>query len=325
MNSDFLIIGSGSIGKRHAKNLFKFGYTFDFVDTNLERKNELKELYPKSKFFVSVFEIGKLNYKGFFICTPTVSHVELLEKLLEPGSKIFLEKPLSISITDLSNICKDLANKSVFLGYTWRWSDSLNKLKSILDDGIYGNVLNVQMNMGAHLEDWHPWEDYRNFFMSKKEMGGGALLDESHWIDVMFWLFGKPNFVFGSVEKYSNLEITSDDNVDVVCIFNKFNLFIHLDLYTRPHKKSIEIICSNCTILWLADENQIYLNHSDGNKDVLEFSSVRNDMFLNCLQDYLRFVENECLPQCTYEDGIQVMNFIEDIRVSNENKKVIRL
>jgi predicted dehydrogenase len=68
--------------------------------------------------------------------------------------------------------------------------------------------------MAAHLADWHPWERYQDFFMSSKTMGGGAILDESHWLDLMLWFFGTPEKLFAKVDKISDLEIETDDNVD---------------------------------------------------------------------------------------------------------------
>ncbi len=65
--------------------------------------------------------------------------------------------------------------------------------------------------------------------MSSSELGGGALLDESHWLDQMIWLFGMPDRVFGTVAKISDLEITSDDSVDLLCFYrNGMNVSIHM-------------------------------------------------------------------------------------------------
>ena len=73
--------------------------------------------------------------------------------------------------------------------------------------------------MSAHLADWHPWEQYQDFFMAKKNLGGGALLDESHWIDLMVWFFGLPQSIIGKVEKISDLDIETDDNVDFLSLY----------------------------------------------------------------------------------------------------------
>ena len=76
-------------------------------------------------------------------------------------------------------------------------------------------ILSVTFTMSAHLADWHPWERYQDFFMSNAAMGGGALLDESHWLDLMLWFFGMPDRLFAKIEKLSDLEIETDDNVDM--------------------------------------------------------------------------------------------------------------
>jgi predicted dehydrogenase len=105
--------------------------------------------------------------------------------------------------------------------------------------------------MAAHLADWHPWERYQDFFMASKTLGGGAILDESHWLDLMLWFFGMPEKLFAKVEKVSDLEIDSDDNVDMLVFYESgMRVSLHLDLYARPHEKSIQFAGENGTLIW---------------------------------------------------------------------------
>ena len=126
----------------------------------------------------------------------------------------------------------------VLLDYTWRWWPPLARVKDLLRGGAVGPLRHVQFHMSAHLADWHPWEPYQQFFMASAAQGGGALLDESHWIDLMVWLFGSPAHLIGRVEKISDLDIDSDDTVDALVVYpNGLRISIHLDLYGRPHEK----------------------------------------------------------------------------------------
>jgi predicted dehydrogenase len=101
----------------------------------------------------------------------------------------------------------------LLLGYTWRWWPSLLKVKDLVAQQAVGQLRHVKFTMAAHLADWHPWERYQDFFMASEALGGGALLDESHWLDLMLWFFGMPQKLFAKVEKISDLEIETDDQL----------------------------------------------------------------------------------------------------------------
>ena len=179
---------------------------------------------------------------------------------LEAGLPVLLEKPVAPDLAGARRLAAavDGASAPLLMGYTWRWWPPLRKVRALLGEGAIGTIRHVQFHMSAHLADWHPWERYQDFFMARREMGGGALLDESHWIDLMLWLFGMPASVSGRIEKISDLEIDSDDNVDLLFAYDGGpRVSMHLDLYGRPHEKFIRFVGSEGTLFWSADPNQI--------------------------------------------------------------------
>ena len=99
---------------------------------------------------------------------------------------ILLEKPISKSLSDAMEVKKLIKKNSdrIILGYTWRWWKPFKTVSKNLNKKLLGEIKHVQFHMSAHLADWHPWEPYQEFFMSSKELGGGALLDESHRVTV---------------------------------------------------------------------------------------------------------------------------------------------
>ncbi len=101
-----------------------------------------------------------------------------------------LKRPVCPDLASGERLAQVAARASVpvLMGYTWRWWPPLIDVRRQLADGAIGTVRHVQFHMSAHLADWHPWERYQDFFMARRELGGGALLDESHWIDLMLWL-----------------------------------------------------------------------------------------------------------------------------------------
>jgi predicted dehydrogenase len=325
-----LILGSGSVGKRHARNLSSLGCEISCFDPREDRIRELAEETPvkvSSTDINQVFSIMDLD--GVVVGSPTAFHPGQTISSLELGLPVLLEKPPSMALAETQKM-RDASRKTgvpVLLGYTWRWWPPLLRVRELLDSGRIGRVLHVQFHMSAHLADWHPWEPYQEFFMSSKEQGGGALLDESHWIDLMLWFFGRPKSLYGQVEKTSDLEIETDDNVDVVVNYQDGKrVTIHLDLYGRPHEKFIRFIGDKGTIFWSADPNRISIGTSMEQKwEHEKFTCDRNEMFMEVARGFISVLDTGNVRTCDLNDGLLVMEMIEAVRQSSRERRTIIL
>jgi predicted dehydrogenase len=213
----------------------------------------------------------------------------------------------------------------LLLGYTWRWWEPLSKVKDLIARQVVGKLRYVKFTMAAHLADWHPWERYQDFFMASSALGGGALLDESHWLDLMLWFFGMPQKLFSKIDKISSLEIETDDNVDMIAYFkDHLQVNLHLDLYTRPHEKSIQFVGESGTMIW--EPNQIRIGKKmDPEWQIEEFNFDRNDMFVAVAEEFLNIVGGHADPSCTIDDGVQVLKLIEAARASSQEEKMVVL
>src|SRR5439155_5435562 len=122
------------------------------------------------------------EFDGAVVATPTALHVEQALALVRRGMPLLLEKPVAPHFDDASRLRDEVDETGVpvLLGYTYRWWPAFVELRCRLRAGAIGTVRHARFVMSAHLEDWHPWERYQDFFMSSAELGGGALLDESH-------------------------------------------------------------------------------------------------------------------------------------------------
>lgn len=317
-----LIVGSGSVGKRHARNLAALGCRISCVDPRADRRDELAAETPVAGAYETLAAaLGACELDGVAVCSPTAFHPSDTITSLGAGLPVLLEKPVAKSAAE-ARAMLDAQKRScmpVLLGYTWRWWPPLVQLRERLLAGEVGIVRHVQFHMSAHLADWHPWEPYQDFFMASAAMGGGALLDESHWIDLMVWLFGMPNRLWGRVEKLSDLEIETDDTVDALAFYEEgLRVSLHLDLYGRPHEKFIRFIGEKGTILWSADPNRIAVGRQGAQIwDEEPFTCERNDMFVAVAKEFLEIVSGRTQPGCTLEEGLKVMTLIEAIRESS--------
>jgi predicted dehydrogenase len=328
MAPHILIIGSGSVGKRHARNLAALGCRISCVDPRAERRAELAAETPVVGAYATAEEglqAGELY--GVVVASPTAYHPANTIAALEAKLPVLLEKPVAKTAAEARTMlaAEERTGVPVLLGYTWRWWPPLRRLRALLEEKTVGTLRHVQFHMSAHLADWHPWEPYQEFFMASAAQGGGALLDESHWIDQMVWLFGRPQQLIGRVEKISDLDIDADDNVDVLAMFaNGLRVSLHLDLYGRPHEKFIRFVGEGGTLIWSADPNRIALS-SDAAQNWKEqiFTHERNDMFVEVAKEFLEVVAGRAEPSCTLAEGVGVMELIEAIRTSSKDGRAV--
>jgi predicted dehydrogenase len=267
------------------------------------------------------------TFDGVVVASPPSFHVDQCIAALQRGVPVLLEKPVSPDLPSalkLQTAAKD-TSVPLLLGYTWRWWPPLQKVKQLVGGQAVGELKFVKFTMAAHLADWHPWERYQDFFMASKTMGGGAILDESHWLDLMLWFFGNPEKLFAKIDKISDLEIETDDNVDMLVLYDSgMRVSLHLDLYARPHEKSIQFVGEDGTLIW--EPNSIKIGKKmDPDWEIEEFNYDRNDMFVAVAKEFLKILAGDGTPTCNLDDGIRVLGLIEAARQSNNTEKVIKL
>lgn len=328
-----LIVGSGSVGKRHARNLSNLGCRISCIDPRLERQKELTAETPVIAGYGSIDEASKdkRSFDGVVVASPPVFHVDQASIALDWGLPVLLEKPVSPDLKSALKL-KDKVKKSnlpVILGYTWRWWEPLRYVRQLLAEKAVGRILFVQCVMSAHLSDWHPWEKYQDFFMAKESLGGGALLDESHWLDLMIWFFGMPKRLFARIEKTSSLDIETDDSVNLFAEYgDNLRVSVHLDLFGRPHEKYISFVGENGTIRWSADPNQVAIGRSMEQKwERVPYVCERNDMFIAEEKEFLKVLRGngDTVETCSIDDGIRVLQLIEAARLSHTKETTVVL
>ena len=325
-----LVVGCGSVGKRHAGNLKALGCRISGVDPRPDRRDEAAARVGVEGVYGTVEEaLVASSFDAVVIASPPSAHVAQSFACLDARLPILLEKPVAPDLASALTLAGRATSLGVpvLLGYTFRWWDPVRRLKELSDAQTVGRVLRVQMVMAAHLADWHPWERYQDFFMASRELGGGALLDESHFLDLMLWLFGWPVELSGTVERLSALEIDTDDNVDVsLRLPSGTRVGIHLDLYSRPHERSIRLFGDDGTIEWNNEPNHLrHFQVAAGTWTVDAFTCERNDMFVAEARHFLDVVRGTAAPQCTLADGCRVLQLVEAIRESHRERRTVQL
>ena len=328
------VIGAGSIGKRHLKTLSNLSTTENLdeirsYDQNTDRAKEaIKEIDNVN--IANSIEEAVNGVDLVFLCVPTSLHYKVWKTIKDLGDfNYFIEKPLSHTYQNCDKMIfhQKRINKHAFIGYMLRLHPVLNKAKDLLENNTIGNVLSVRAESGFYLPFWHPWEDYRDFYMSWKTGGGGALLDTSHEIDYLMWMFGDISYAQGYTQTISDLEMTADDYTS--CLFEFKNGImgeLHLDLLQPVESRYLKVVGSNGVLIADLIDNVITYNtikNTEWKKEKIEVSY--DEIYTTEVKNIINSVRGKESKTTSIEEAAKVMQVVEAIRRSSSNGTRIRL
>ena len=247
------VLGLGSSGQRHA-TLLRDRFPTDEILVFSSR------LHAQSPFLTtsSLAEIAKFGPEVAVIAGLATDRLAMTRALPDSLQGILIEKPLADTFAGGVKIADEAAKKAQFtqVGYNLRFSPSLIEFKRRIEAGHLGEVLSVRVETGQFLPDWRPGRDYRTTASAQRARGGGALLELSHEIDYLRWIFGEIEWVSAWVGKSSGLEIDVEDTAHIIASFaNSGGFFnkvaqISLDVVRRDRKRSLTAVCSLGSLRW---------------------------------------------------------------------------
>ena len=291
-----IIIGSGSIGQRHISNLKKIGIK------NITALRTKKGHYKKIPKELGVNEIyswdDALNHEFdiAIISNPTSLHIEAALKISKSVKGIFIEKPLSNTLSGCNQLIDLLNSKKItsFVGHNLMFHPIINKIKDFYNDNDVGEIINIQCQVGQWLPDWHPYEDYTKAYYARKDLGGGVALTLIHEIHLALELAGLPTYVSGETTDYNKLNLDVDVCSDLM-IRHKSGAVsqIHLDFLQRPSHRSGIVTFEKA---WLSyDFSKMEITVQKNNEEPYElFKNCDydpNSMYINQLKEFVCMVE----------------------------------
>jgi predicted dehydrogenase len=329
-----LIVGLGSIGQRHVRiiqSLFPYINIVALRHKNYN-KTEVKKL-GLYKCVTSVDDAFELNPQIAIISNPASMHIEIAKKLANKGVSLLIEKPISDSpkdVKELIDICHK--NKVILMtGYNLRFLPSLIEFRRQIDSRKIGKIYSVRSEVGQYLPSWRPEIDYSSSVSAKKSLGGGALLELSHEIDYLLWIFGSVDWVKAHVSKQSDLEIDVEDSAQVILGFKEMDdsvltASLNIDFIRHDSTRKCFAIGEKGTLLWDGLKGQVeFFKQSSKDWEVIFSSSpVKDFTYMEEIKHFFSSVEFNKPPKISGEDGLKVVNIVENIKESsNKNAMVI--
>lgn len=323
--SRILIVGSGSAGTRHLR-----------LTRELFPNSQIKVLRHRSESAIPEFSDGCFSIieeaiqfapQIAIIANPSTFHVDVAQELAQAEIHLLIEKPLSSSlkgVAQLIEICKD--HKSILMiGYNLRFSPSLQHFQKLLSEGIVGDLFSVRCEVGQYLPSWRSDRDYRNCVSAKKELGGGALLELSHEIDYLRWIFGEVEWIRATLSKQSKLEINVEDSAHLTIGFSAnsggYQLVgtLNMDFIRHDSTRTCIAIGEKGTLRWngLTGEVDLFEEGATNWKMLYCHQPRQDETFRAELQNFLESIMENKTPFVTGEDGLRVLEIIEAARISS--------
>jgi predicted dehydrogenase len=236
----FGIIGCGNIGKRHAEHIHKNkrAELFAICDIVKERADELAKKYI-AKSFYNLEEMLNQEFDVLNICTPSGLHAEMSIKGLEGKRHVLCEKPMTLNLYDADRVveAEKKNNKKFFLVKQNRYNPPIKVLKDMVYNSKLGKISIINCNVL-----WNRNETYfkNDPWRGTMKLDGGALMTQaSHFLDLMIWIGGKVENVYGKMANIYHPYIETEDTGFITLAF-KNGCIGALQYTTCAYKKNIE-------------------------------------------------------------------------------------
>lgn len=235
------IIGFGSIGKRHCKNVLQLGHKVCVYDPNYDDK--LFDIEVVSNLQAGLFDP---TVTSVFICSPSEFHDDHLIETLRSGKHCFIEKPVVTSFSKMKAVKAIAAknNLSIFPGFHLRQNPALIWSKSWFDKFDLGKLLWFRAICSSWLPGWRDTPFLHGYAANPKT--GGVIFDMSHEFDLVRQLFGPFNIEASVAQSDFNINLPADEMATILVSLSCGALgHIHLDYISRKKRREIEIAFSN--------------------------------------------------------------------------------
>lgn len=325
------VVGTGSIGRRHIGNLLRLGYD-DVLAVSEKKKIKTLEVGSRNVRVVNHIDAAlHSTVDTMFICNPTGLHFRYLEKAIEAGKHVFVEKPVGSMMGDFISLRKQSEQKKLIIavGHQFRFNPHLEELREKVKANFMGSIFRVEAIQGEHIADYHPGEDYRESYAARKDLGGGILLTQIHQIDYLNWIFGPFSRVFAVSRQPSILGIDVEESVSYFLESHSgCPIYGHMDFLSRPKTVSIRIMGDERSMIWdYYGGKLICSNQGNVDEEAITFERPldRNQMFLDVVRDFLEAAESGGKPRSDLTDGVAALRIVEGIKESVSSGHVVEI
>ena len=327
-----LIIGLGSMGFRRARLVKQYDDSINIigVDINAERRKKAEcELKIMTKESIQA-ACEDFACDAAFISTSPLSHASIINECLKRNLHVFTELNLVADGYDDNIKLADDYNKVLFLSSTFLYRKEIEFIKREVSS--YDGCLSYVYHVGQYLPDWHPWENYKNFFVGDRRTSGcrEIMAIEFPWlVDV----FGKVKSIKTSNSKISSLDIDYPDTYQMILEHNSGHRgIVVVDIVSRKAERKFEMFGENSFITWNGTPESLFkYNLTTKESDKINLYSdftrkegyekfIIEDAYYNQIVDFFDSIYKASKPRYSFKKDKEVISLIDLVEGSNDNE-----
>jgi predicted dehydrogenase len=319
-----LIVGTGSIGRRHLRIAREQFPNAEIFVLGHRAASEIPEF--SSGYLTTIEEALQYAPQIAVIANPSTFHIPIARALAKTGTHLLIEKPISSAtegVFELIETCKE-HDCVLQVGYSLRYSPSILNFRELLHTGAIGDLLSVRCEVGQFLPTWRPENDYRIGVSANKGLGGGVLLELSHELDYLQWIFGDVDWVRATLTRQSSLEIDVEDSAHLTLGFKSKTSerqligTLNMDFIRHDQTRICTAIGSKGSLRWdgIAGEVSIFEEGVSSWKKLFTHTPLKDETYLAEWQEFVSCVNMGTTPSVTGQDGLRVLKVVESVRSS---------
>jgi len=309
-----LIVGVGSIGARHLRNLRALCPNSVILAL---RPTHPTLLPPGADAVVdSISTALREPLDLALICTPAPTHLSYAESLLAAEVPVLIEKPISDRVAGVPRLLRlaQESKRTLMVGYPLRFHAGLASIEENLRSGGLGEIHSLRAEVGQWLPDWRPGSDHRGSISADPQRGGGVLLELSHEFDLARHLLGEVRGIAAQTRSSRSLGLSVEDHAEVLLDFECGALgSLRLDMLRSPPERRVEVWGSEGRLELDFRRGVAARWNSRGEREQLWSGDPRaafDAMYVEELDHFLTCVESESTPRCGGGDGLAALRWV---------------
>jgi predicted dehydrogenase len=305
------VIGCGSIGSRHARNLRSLGVRISCYDPVAGSAQAIAS-EVEGHAFDHLEGMWDWRPEAVIVAAPTQEHVPLALEALAHDCDLFVEKPLSHSLDGVEELCEEAARRGrvTLVGCNMRFHPGPAAVKRLQDAGEIGAVQSSRIQTGSYLPRWRPGSDYRESYSASGE-AGGAVLDCIHEIDLALWYHGPASLLAAVVRPATVIGLATDGLAELLLEHESGVLSsVHLNFVQRDYRRCCQVIGERGTIYWDFAEGVVRVHGEDGAERLREQQPAEwdvNDMYMDEARHFLDCVRSRAATVNPLTGGVAAL------------------
>lgn len=259
-----------------------------------------------------------MGARAAIIATETGRHVRDAEEALDLGMHVLVEKPMAPTAADALHLPQKAAaqERGLFVGCCLRFDPGLAFIRKRISE--FGEIHSVRIECGSFLPEWQPGRDYRLGYSARADEGG-VLRDLIHEVDYAIWLFGFPQWVFGTLSNLARIGVESEELADAIWVTGSgTSVSLSLDYLTRHPRRRLSISGSQGSFDYCLLSRKLITHIAGKDPHEMVFARRPNDLYLDQVSEFMSVIAGNPRDRiATGEDGLHALGVCDAWRKSS--------